>query len=97
MKSFRTLICGVLLLLWGVGSSAQEIVPIRARVNVQADTARLKQVVDGRWVGVGTRAEHAICYDYSHPYQGLPSYRFELRTTDNTLQGYAQGSNNGRA
>ncbi len=87
MKRLRYMICGLLWLLLGLEASAQELVPIRARVNVQADTARLEQVVDGRWVGVGTRAEHAICYDYSHPYRGLPSYRFELRTNDNTLQG----------
>ena len=97
MKRLRYMICGLLWLLLGLEASAQELVPIRARVNVQADTARLEQVVDGRWVGVGTRAEHAICYDYSHPYQGLPSYRFELRANDNTLQGYAPGSTKGRA
>lgn len=95
MKRLQAVLCGIVLLLT-TGAAAQQIVPIRERVNVQMDTARMEQVVDGRWVGVGTRAEHAISHDYTLLYQGLPSYRFELREEDNTLEGYAPGSTKGR-
>ena len=77
---------------------AQErLVPIMERVNVQADTARISQVVDGEWVCVGVAREHAISYDNSLLYKGKPSYRFELKEDDNTLAGYSKGSTKGRA
>ncbi|MEZ3442340.1 MAG: polysaccharide lyase, partial [Alistipes sp.] len=79
------------------GLFAQELVPILPRVNVQADSARLEQVVDGEWVAVGTRKAHAIQHDYTRPYDGKPSYRFELKADDNTLAGYAPGETKGRA
>ena len=64
------------------GLFAQELVPILPRVNVQADSARLEQVVDGEWVAVGTRKAHAIQHDYTRPYDGKPSYRFELKADE---------------
>lgn len=78
-------------------SAAQELEPILPRVNVQADSARLDQIVDGEWVAVGTRKAHAIQHDYTRPYGGKPSYRFELKADDNTLAGYAPGETKGRA
>lgn len=78
-------------------SAAQELEPILPRVNVQADSARLDQIVDGEWVAVGTRKAHAIQHDYTRPYGGKPSYRFELKADDNTLSGYAPGETKGRA
>lgn len=78
-------------------SAAQELEPILPRVNVQADSARLDQIVDGEWVAVGARKAHAIQHDYTRPYGGKPSYRFELKADDNTLAGYAPGDTKGRA
>ena len=59
---------------------------------MQADSARTNQIIDGRWVAVGTNKPHTIQLDYSRPFQGKPSYRFELKQEDNTLEGYAQGA-----
>lgn len=78
-------------------SAAQELEPILPRVNVQADSARLDQIVDGEWVAVGARKAHAIQHDYTRSYGGKPSYRFELKADDNTLAGYAPGDTKGRA
>lgn len=71
--------------------------PITARVNVQADSARLDQIIDGRWVAVGTKNPAAIGYDSSVLFEGRPSYRFTLGENDNTLAGYAKGETKGRA
>jgi len=35
--------------------------------------------------------------DYSRPFENKPSYRFELRREDNTLEGYGKGETKGRA
>lgn len=94
-------ICLTLLAALGISAtaSAQEerLVPITARVNVQADSARMDQVIDGRWVAVGTNKKQAILRDYTRPYKGQPSVRFTLGRNDNTLQGYAPGETKGRA
>lgn len=74
-----------------------KLVPITERVNVQADSARTNQVIDDCWVAVGTNKTHAIQYDYSIPFNGKPSYRFELKQNDNTLEGWAAGETKGRA
>lgn len=71
--------------------------PLTARVNIQTDSARLDQVIDGEWVAVGIRKEGAICRDHDRLYNGLPSYRFTLGREDNTLSGYAPGETKGRA
>ncbi len=71
--------------------------PITKRVNVQADTARTAQIIDGEWVAVGTNKKHAISYDYTLPFEGKPSFRFELKEDDNTLSGYGKGETKGRA
>lgn len=73
------------------------LVPLTERVNVQADSARTSQVIDNVWVAVGTNKEHAIQCDFTRPFQGEASYRFELREDDNTLEGYAKGETKGRA
>ena len=71
--------------------------PITERVNIQTDSARTDQVINGEWVAVGTKKEHAITYDYSLPFDGKPSFRFELKEDDNTLSGYNAGETKGRA
>lgn len=92
-----------LCLLAGSGSvltiTAQtpKLVPLTERVNVQVDSAKVKQIIDGCWVAVGTKKPHAIQRDFTLPFNGQPSYRFELREEDNTLEGYAQGETKGRA
>lgn len=75
----------------------KQLVPLTERVNVQADTARQQQIIDHEWVAVGTNKAHAIQYDYTRPFNGKPSYRFELRESDNTLEGYNKGDTKGRA
>lgn len=73
------------------------LVPLPERVNIQADSARLDQVIDGEWVAVGIRKEGALCRDRTRLYRGRPSYRFTLEREDNTLEGYAPGETKGRS
>lgn len=77
--------------------NTETLVPLTERVNVQSDSARVKQIIDNYWVAVGTNKPHAIQQDYTRMFDGKPSYRFELRTEDNTLEGYAEGETKGRA
>ena len=90
-----SILCATLLCL--NIAQAQELTPIRGRVNIQVDSASLKKVVDSEWVAVGTRKEYAIAYDHTLLYNGKPSYRFTLGEDDNTLQGYSKGETKGRA
>lgn len=76
---------------------AQQTVPLTERVNIQTEYARPAAIIDGCWVAVGTGKPHAIQLDYSLPFEGKPSYRFELKRNDNTLEGYATGETKGRA
>ena len=71
--------------------NTQTLMPLTERVNVQADSARINQIIDGCWVAVGTNKPHAIQRDFTNLFDGKPSYRFELKTEDNTLEGYAKG------
>lgn len=71
--------------------------PVINRVNIQADTARQKDIVDGEWVAVGIDRPYAIQKDFSLPFNDRPSYRFDLRNDDNSLEGYEEGSTKGRA
>lgn len=80
-----------------VAAQSAKLIPLTERVNVQADSARMRQVIDGCWVAVGTNKPHSIQRDYTIPFKGQPSYRFELKQEDNTLEGYAQGETKGRA
>lgn len=89
-------------LLWSGGislmaQSTPQLVPLTERVNVQTDSARVSQIIDHCWVAVGTKKTHAIQRDYSVMFNHRPSYRFELKADDNTLQGYAKGETKGRA
>ena len=87
------------LLLATVPAAGQEkgYEPLPERVNVQADSARREQVIDGEWVAVGIRKPEALGHDYSRPYACKPSYRFTLGREDNTLSGYAPGETKGRS
>lgn len=78
-------------------ASQDGLQPLTERVNVQADSAKTNQIIDGCWVAVGTDKPHSIQYDYALPFNGKPSYRFELKDDDNTLEGYGKGETKGRA
>lgn len=86
-------------LLIGVSAAAQqpELQPLSERVNIQGDSARREQVIDGEWVAVGIRKPEALCRDYSRMYAGKPSYLFTLGSGDNTLKGYHPGETKGRS
>ena len=71
--------------------------PIVERVNIQVDTARTNQIINGEWVAVGIKKEYAITYDWTHHFNGKPSFRFELNEDDNTLSGNNAGDTKGRA
>lgn len=102
MKKNIFIICmamaaGCITTLTAQVKNAETLVPLTKRVNVQADTARLDQIIDGCWVAVGTNKKHAIQRDFTRLFAGKPSYRFELRKEDNTLEGYGKGETKGRA
>ena len=100
MKKNIFIICmamaaGCITTLTAQVKNAETLVPLTKRVNVQADTARLDQIIDGCWVAVGTNKKHAIQRDFTRLFAGKPSYRFELRKEDNTLEGYGKGETKG--
>jgi heparin lyase len=69
---------------------------IPQRVNVQADSAKKSEIIDNEWVAVGIKKPYALQYDYTIPFNGKPSYRFELKGDDNSLSGYSAGETKGR-
>ena len=89
----------IVLLLAAMPATAQEkgYEPLPERVNIQADSARMSQVIDGEWVAVGIRKPEALGRDHTRMYAGKPSYRFTLGRDDNTLEGYAPGETKGRS
>ena len=88
-----------LCLFSGLTIAAQNktLIPITTRVDIQGSVAPQTSVIDGEWVAVGSKKEHAIQYDYTRTFNGKPSYRFELKQNDNTLSGYNVGETKGRA
>ena len=48
-------------------------------------------------MAVGAKKKHAIQRDFTCLFNGKPSYRFERRREDNTLEGYGKGETKGRA
>ncbi len=87
----------LLLAATPVAARPPELENLPQRVNVQADSARRDQIIDGEWVAVGIRKEGAVCRDHTRRYEGRPSIRFTLGRDDNTLAGYAAGETKGRA
>lgn len=79
------------------GIPSKGLIPLCRRVNIQTDTAQIKDIIDGRWAGTGSSKPYAIQKDFTRRYKGQPSYRFELKSEDNTLKGYADGETKGRA
>lgn len=92
-------IAGVLPVLAAFTAFSQNAAsdPLRTRVNVQADSAKKTNIIDGAWVAVGINRPYAIQKDTKLSFEGKPSYRFELGAEDNSLQGYEEGSTKGRA
>lgn len=74
----------------------KKLISIPYRVNVQADSAKEKEIIDKQWVAVGINKPYALQYDYTLPFNGKPSYRFELKDDDNSLEGYSAGETKGR-
>ena len=66
----------------GPAIETQTLVPLTERVNVQADSACVNQIIDGCWVAVGAKKAHAIQRDFNLMFNGKPSYRFELKEKD---------------
>ena len=66
----------------GPAIETQTLVPLTERVNVQADSACVNQIIDGCWVAVGAKKAHAIQRDFNLMFNGKPSYRFELKEDD---------------
>ncbi len=90
-------ILGALLVGASAAARQPELQPIAERVNIQADSARREQVIDGEWVAVGIRKPEALCRDFTRMYDGKPSFRFTLGAEDNTLKGYSPGETKGRS
>ncbi len=78
-------------------AQAKGLRPLPERVNVQTDSARLDQIINGKWVAVGIKRPYAIMLDSTLMFDGKPSFRFELKGNDNTLSGYKEGDTKGRA
>ncbi|MDR6784858.1 heparin lyase [Pedobacter africanus] len=74
----------------------KKLIPIPSRVNVQADSAKSQQIIDKEWVAVGINKPYNLQYDPNIPFKGKPSYRFELKAEDNSLEGYPEGETKGR-
>jgi len=81
----------------GIPVKSNDFIPLPQRVNIQSDSAEVHQIIDKEWVAVGTDKTHAIQYDYTKLFKEQPSFRFELKQEDNTLEGYAKGETKGRA
>ncbi|MBZ4189895.1 heparin lyase I family protein [Niabella beijingensis] len=90
---------GLLPVLIALSTAAQKTgrIPVTTRVNIQADSARGRDIVDGEWVAVGINRPYSIQKDATRSFNGKPSYRFELKGEDNSLEGYEEGSTKGRA
>ena len=68
----------IVLLLAAMPATAQEkgYEPLPERVNIQADSARMSQVIDGEWVAVGIRKPEALGRDHTRMYAGKRSIRY---------------------
>lgn len=99
MKHISHIILIFTSILWANDIVAQmpQRIPLTERVNIQMDSARTTQIIDGQWVAVGTNKTHTIQKDFGILFDGKPSYRFELKKEDNTLSGYSKGETKGRA
>jgi heparin lyase len=99
MKKKHTLLLIVINCALTQGALAQQprLVPIPARVSVEQDSAKKSDIIDGQWVAIGIKKPNAIQYDYSHLFNGKPSYRFSLEKEDNTLADYGGKGTKGRA
>jgi heparin lyase len=90
-------ILSFLIFINGVFAQDKNLVSIPERVNIQADSAKMNQIIDNEWVAVGIRKPYAIMHDYNLLFNGRPSYRFELEVNDNTLSNHNNTGTKGRA
>ena len=66
MKKYILAICVVAVSCTALNAqtkNTQTLVPLTERVNVQADSARVNQIIDGCWVAVGSKKSHAMQRD----------------------------------
>lgn len=96
MKTITSLLALACLLPAMATAQEKELVPFTKRVNVQSETAQPDRIIDGQWVAVGTKKKHTLQFDGTRMFGGKPSYRFELKQADNTLEGYGKGETKGR-
>ena len=75
-------------------SPSDDLTPLALleRVSVQTDSVMQSQVIDNNWAAVGVKRDYALQYDFENMFDDKPSYRFELKEGDNTLEGYSDGS-----
>jgi heparin lyase len=93
------LLAGALGAVVSIPAVAQNagLTPITTRVDVQSEVAPKNSIINNEWVAIGINRPHAIQEDATLLFHGKPSYRFELKADDNSLQGYEEGSTKGRA
>ncbi|MFV0468064.1 MAG: heparin lyase I family protein [Dysgonomonas sp.] len=91
------IIIGCLLQIVFFPLRSRSPVPFLPRISPQTEFADSSTILDNEWVAIGTKAKYAIGKDASVLFKGSPSYRFELKQEDNTLQGYNEGDTKGRA
>lgn len=96
MKKILYLLALQPLLLCSAYAQSKKMSPIPFRVNVQADSARKQEIIDKEWVAVGISKPYTLQHDPNLPFKGKPSYRFELKAGDNSLEGYSAGETKGR-
>lgn len=70
---------------------------LTSRVSIQDQLASASSVIDNKWAAVGISKDYAISKDPNIPFGGQSSYRFELKSGDNSLSGYNEGETKGRA
>lgn len=73
------------------------LISFPGRVNVQAEYAVPEKIINNEWVAVGISTPYALQIDSRLKYKDQPSYRFELREKDNSLDGYNDGETKGRS
>lgn len=78
-------------------AQSPQLKQLPTRVNIEQDSARKSDIIDGVWAGVGIKKKSAIQHDYALQFNGRPSYRFSLEADDNTLTDYDGKGTKGRA
>ncbi|MGN0835090.1 MAG: heparin lyase I family protein [Candidatus Spyradosoma sp.] len=95
MKSFREIgiitaaLCSAAVC--GAEDPPTPLEPILARAKIQSEAVPPESVTGDGFVAVGRPVDYALSRDAGVPFEGTPSYRFELRRGDNTIDGGSKG------